>query len=485
MDIFLLILRLLLASLFTVAALAKVADIRGSARAMAGFGVPASLSTLFSVSLVIAEILIAAFLLIPGYAFYGAAGAAFLLIIFTVSMAWHYFRGNDQDCHCFGQLVKEPVGLQSIIRNTVLLILSVFLVYRGFAGQGTELDTLTREDVVLVLLVLVAILLAIAVSSLFKVISDQKDMVRRLVDIESMAFENGAVHRENAGNPNDGLPIGAFFPNFSLADTNGEICTRSSLTAAGKPILAFFVSPTCIPCKSMLADFDDWFEKLCEKLTVVFISNGRPIENLEKFGGSVEKTILLQKDRELSDAAHTRWTPSAVLVAQDGRIASRTAAGDIAIRSLIAEIEANDIKSLPFLRSDNDGPDGKLGQKLPDFVDTDVDGRKLSGESLIGKPTLFVFWSSGCSFCRDLREEMIAWSRSASNGDPRLVVYSDSNAIEEFKGFEGLVVEDGSYDTARKLGMHGTPSAILVDKNGIIISEVAVGAPNIRAILDK
>jgi len=44
---------------------------------------------------------------------------------------------------------------------------------------------------------------------------------------------------------------------------------------------------------------------------------------------------------------------------------------------------------------------------------------------------------------------------------------------------------DKEYETALKLGMYGTPSAVLVNENGRIVSETATGAPQIWALLGK
>ena len=47
------------------------------------------------------------------------------------------------------------------------------------------------------------------------------------------------------------------------------------------------------------------------------------------------------------------------------------------------------------------------------------------------------------------------------------------------------VVLDKGYKTAAKMGMFGTPSAVLIDENGIIATETAVGASNIWALLGR
>ena len=52
-------------------------------------------------------------------------------------------------------------------------------------------------------------------------------------------------------------------------------------------------------------------------------------------------------------------------------------------------------------------------------------------------------------------------------------------------GFKSPVVLDERYRVAETLGMFGTPSAVLVNENGVIITETGVGASNIWALIGR
>jgi len=52
-------------------------------------------------------------------------------------------------------------------------------------------------------------------------------------------------------------------------------------------------------------------------------------------------------------------------------------------------------------------------------------------------------------------------------------------------GLNAPVVLDAGYKIAGTLGMFGTPSAVLVDESGTIITETAMGASNIWALIGK
>jgi len=484
MELGILILRSSIAAVFAVAAIAKLTDIKGSAKAMSGFGIPDALAVPFSIGLVIVELTLAMMLLIVRTSWFGAIGAALVLLIFTVVMAYHYFNGNVQDCHCFGQLAKEPVGVASIIRNAVLLVITFFIIARGASGQGTELISATKEDVSIILLTAIAIMMAIALIALRKLVLGQSGLAKRIDLIETIGIEGREVSREDAGNPNDGLPIGAKLPFFVLQDTAGERYNPAKLLVSGKPLLMFFVSPKCGPCQAMAEEFDNWNERLSEKATVVFVSSGKALTNLEKFGAADDKLILLQNENELAEAMFAKWTPSAVIVDPDGRIASGTAAGDEAMRKLIQSFESTD-SPVELAKATTTGTANSklIGKPLPHFQDELLDGDKLTPSSIQGKAVLMTFWSRTCPFCMEMRDDLIEWVSNPESDDPEIIIFSDDDDLgTEFKG---KVVVDPEYTTAGKLGMQGTPSAILVNKDGIVISETAVGAPNIRALIGR
>src|SRR5436190_7971658 len=100
-DTVLIAARLGLAAVFVVAALAKLADLPGSRRALEDFGVPSGLVPAGAVALPICE-LIAAVLLIPAStARAGAVLAVVLLLAFIAGIAAALRRGKTPECHCF------------------------------------------------------------------------------------------------------------------------------------------------------------------------------------------------------------------------------------------------------------------------------------------------------------------------------------------------------------------------------------------------
>jgi uncharacterized membrane protein YphA (DoxX/SURF4 family) len=169
MELFLLILRLALAAVFGTAGIAKLFDPAGSAKAAADFGVPPLFTRTVAYMLPAAELLIAGSLLFVQFSWFGAIGAAGLLLVFTIGMLVQLAKGNAPDCHCFGQIHSEPVGKASIARNVAFLLLAAFLVISGKDRQGINFLT-SNQDVMLLSLGLgVIVLLAIAVTLLKRI----------------------------------------------------------------------------------------------------------------------------------------------------------------------------------------------------------------------------------------------------------------------------------------------------------------------------
>lgn len=488
MEILLLLLRLSLFGIFALAGIAKFLDLQGSEKAFKGFGVPDKLAKPFSIALSVFEILIAGLFLSVETAWFGAIGAAALLLLFIGQMIYQMAKGNTPDCHCFGQLHSAPVGKISIVRNIGFGALAMFLVSRGREGQGMSLAD-PKLDAMQLAFIIVFVGFLIAVIFYLKKISEQQTQIMRRIELmELVARDGGAVEREDAGHPHEGLPIGAVMPDFELPDLDGGAVSLANLRAAEKPTLFFYVSPTCNPCKALVPEFEQWQTELDGKVNFVFVSNGRPDDNREKFGGDNSKLILIQKDRELADSVKAKWTPTAVLMDSSGRIASHAAAGDTAIRSLVDQIKADDLNRefAHFANLDGHTHANKIGESIPQFSLRDIKGNEINADYFKNKPTLVTFWSQGCPYCLEMMDELREWDRVKGQDQPNLLVFSDGDkeAHEKFD-LDSPIVFDEGHKTSTGFGMFGTPSAVLVNKDGRIVSETAVGAPDIWALVGK
>ncbi len=487
MEIILLLIRLFLFGIFVVAGIGKLLDLEGSKKAVKDFGVPKDLAKPISVALPIAEIVIAFFLLATVTARIGAFGAFFLLAIFVGGMIRQMHLGNAPDCHCFGQIHSEPVSAKSLIRNIVFAGLALIVL---IFGGGIGLTELANETILQMFVGTgILILLAAAVFYLKK-ISEQQTLIIRRIELLELIGNDGTreTKREEIHAPHDGLPIGAPAPDFQLPDINGKIVSFEHLLMSGKPSLFFFVSPSCIPCQALLPEIEIWQKELESRVNFVFISSGAAAENVEKFSDGSSKTILLQKDKEVSGLFYAPWTPTAIFINEDGNIASRPAAGDDAIFELVGKIKsAEENEKFFYVHNGNSlGKRPKLGMQIPEFSIKDLKGNAVTDEDLRGKQTLVTFFGPECPHCVEMHDDLRDWENKKTADQPELVIFSygDKEKHQKFNLSSPILLEKG-YKTAAKFGMHGTPSAVLVDEDGIIISETAIGAQQIWALVGK
>lgn len=331
-------------------------------------------------------------------------------------------------------------------------------------------------------------LLAVVVFYLKKISEQQTQIMRRIEILEVTALDGGReVLREDVKPPTNGLPIGAPAPDFALPDVNGKQIPFENLLMHTKPMIFLFVSPTCKPCAALLPEIETWQAELKGKLNFIFVSSGNVKDNLDKFAGNTLKQVLLQNDREVALKFGAEWTPTAVLVNNDGTIASRTAVGDKAIRELIEAVKLQiDNAEILLIGDENDELTGKLGDDLPEFFENDINEKLVASEDLRGKKTLIAFWSLTCGYCQQMLGELQDWDKTKGADEPNLLLLSEGKPEPHRElNLRSPIILDNERTISAELGMSGTPSAVLINEHGKIVSETAVGAEKIWTLLGK
>jgi thiol-disulfide isomerase/thioredoxin/uncharacterized membrane protein YphA (DoxX/SURF4 family) len=504
MEIVLLIARLILAVVFGVAGIAKAVDRDGTRKALIGFGATEKLAASLWWGLPFAEILVAVALLPITTAWFGGVGALTLLLIFTVGIAVNLARGQSPDCHCFGQLHSEPVSGATVARNVALAAVAGFIVVRGkddpgLSALGWVAELNAGEAVNLVIGTAAIALLTTAVVYLRRVIGQQSAMLEKIEAMKKLIDEDYAepepIKREDALPPVEGLPVGAYASNFSLASVSGEQVTLESLLEHGKPTLLLFVSPNCSPCKTLLPVVRVWERDYGEHLMIAVISKGDLNETQNRIAKYGASRLLLQGDSDVAEEYQAKWTPAAVLIGRDGRIASQMTAGEDAIRALVTHTIAT-IDLHPSTRTEN-RTNGyrpqvrvgnslfKVGEPAPRFSLPDLQGNTVNLSDLLGADTLLLFWNSGCRFCQAMSDDLIRWEENRPKSAPRLVFIS-SGESKDVRGssekFKSQFLYDPEFDIGPMFGTNSTPSAILIDAEGRIASSLAKGENNILAL---
>jgi protein-disulfide isomerase len=116
----------------------------------------------------------------------------------------------------------------------------------------------------------------------------------------------------------------------------------------------------------------------------------------------------------------------------------------------------------------------------------DLEGHQFDLESMRGQETALIFWNPGCGFCSRMLDDIKAWESSKPESAPALVFVS-TGAVDanQRQGLTSPVLLDQGFKAGRSFGASGTPSAVLVDADGKIASQVAVGAPGVFGLLGR
>src|SRR5687768_2097293 len=204
MDTAVLVLRLALAAVFLVAAVGKLADLRGSRAALVDFGLPSRVAAVAGALLPLAELTIAVALIPAGSARWGAGGALVLLASFVGGIARALSQGRAPDCHCFGQIHSAPAGWSALARNVVLAAVAVTILWKG-PGPAVGAWLSARSGLELLATTTATAAAALALLALL------------------LWTDNRRLRRELAGAPRErGLPVGVPAPPFALPDAEGQ-----------------------------------------------------------------------------------------------------------------------------------------------------------------------------------------------------------------------------------------------------------------------
>jgi peroxiredoxin len=506
LDGLLLLARLVLAGVFLVAALAKLTDRNGSRKTMVDFGLPSVLSTPLGVLLPLAELAVAITLLPAMTAWWGAASALAVLALFVAGIVVNLARGRRPECHCFGQIASKPISWRTLVRNGMLSAVAGLIVWQGpqavgpsavaWLGWLAPLEALSLGFGIVGLVLLIGIVWLLV--QLWQLIGR---LLLRVDDLEahlpsSVSAGNPALVVAPPAEP--GLPVGSPAPTFRLDGLYGEMLTLDALRAAGKPVVLVFANPDCGPCNALMPDVGRWQRDYGTAFAVSVISQGSVEANQGKTAEYGLTSVLLQHNYEVSQAFQASGSPSAVLVRPDGTIGSPVAAGADAIRALVTKVTGGDLQ-LPIVQAngyhhDQNGhahvhtpqaerASARIGEHAPALKLPDLNGTMVDLEDFRGSRTLVLFWNPSCGYCQQMLGDLKEFEAKPLQGAPKLLAVSTGSVeANEAMGLRAHVLLDASFKTALNFGATGTPSAVLVDEEGRISSEVALGAPAVLAL---
>lgn len=322
-------------------------------------------------------------------------------------------------------------------------------------------------------------------------------LLLRLDQVEEQLREQGILVGDQAKSFR-GLPPGTVLNDFALPTLTGETMTLSQWR--GKSVLLIFFNPLCSFCRGMLP-----------ALGALPLTDGSPIpliittgdleENRRLFAEHrLQFPVLLEEQGGIASLYRVNSTPVGYLVDENGRTVGELASGAEALLAL-ARTSGGEValpkeshlpkterlqRTTPSVARSRIVRDGlKAGTRAPDFTLPGLDGTELSLQAYRGKPVLLVFSDPSCGPCRELAPKLEDLHRRRADLQMIMIsrgdVESNRCEIKEFDLTFPVVIQR-HWEVSRAYGMFATPIGYLVDEDGILVADVAVGAGAILSL---
>lgn len=301
---------LAVAVVLVVSAAAKFRDPASVDQAFEQLRVPAALGRPWVKRVVPwAEVVLAVGLIaLPSsWAAVAAAGTTVLFCSYTWLIVRAWRAPVDADCHCFGSLATGRVTGWTVLRNALLVALSLAAIADAV---GAAPVLLRLADVGVLAWVCGAALVGLLV---FTIVHEPADAVGP----GASEFDDEEYVR---------LPI----PYSRVTTAAGDQVTLRQLARQGAQLLVH-VSATCGACRSVIEALPGWQASMPEVRVrpVVWEGGAQP----SSFGPLAEH-VLVDTDNAMS-VLEMHGTPSAVLLGADGLVAGGPVAGSGAIAELV------------------------------------------------------------------------------------------------------------------------------------------------------
>lgn len=161
------------------------------------------------------------------------------------------------------------------------------------------------------------------------------------------------------------------------------------------------------------------------------------------------------------------------LVRQNGRLISR-------LETLERRLDG---VSSPADPHRNGGP---RGPAAPEFRLRDVTGAWFELPDLRGQQTVLLFLDADDPAHATMLDRVQGWERSRPAGGPTIVVVARGRANDEERlGLSSLVLLDDAGELRHAFGVEDAPSAVLLDEDNRVASEVLVGPDAIVELTER
>jgi peroxiredoxin len=322
---------------------------------------------------------------------------------------------------------------------------------------------------------------------------------RILLRLEAIERRLAACPAEQRRAP-EGLPLATSAPEFELPDLTGQRHKLSEFR--GRDVLLIFFNPKCGFCTKIAADLAALpIDGTNGRAVPVGVTTGNAEANrrlVEQHG--IRCVVLLQKEMEVASQYRAQGTPMGYRIDAEGKFASELAVGAEPLLQLAAapfgRVPAG---RAPGATSKHKLPDSslarsrlnrnglKVGATAPDFRLARIDAGELSLSDLRGERVLLVFSDPDCGPCDELAPRLQELHLLRPDLQVLAISRRDFHATRAKSESLGLTypfVMQKQWEISLKYGMFATPIGYLIDEQGVLLSDVAVGVEPILALAD-
>lgn len=296
----------------------------------------------------------------------------------------------------------------------------------------------------------------------------------RLNDVETAMYS----HRE----PEEAVP--ALATRFHLPGVAGNLVSLERILSLGKPVLLVFTDPHGETGKSLLATIGSWQDRHQAPITAVGIApvNSARSASMSLPAGITDFLFPDEHQRVARDFGVV-LTPAVVLIRPNGALAGTPIVGVRGIQTMLESLAgaAAEAARLREERIQSDVPE--MGSRaplvlLPDL--NDIDQEVVTANT----PHVLLFWSPDCGYCDQLVPDLHTLESAPPKGLPPItLVARGSEAANRAQGFSSRTLLDHDLSASTAFGVFGTPAAVIVNGDGIVISPIARGIRGVRELL--
>jgi peroxiredoxin len=297
-----------------------------------------------------------------------------------------------------------------------------------------------------------------------------------------------------------GLQIGTEFPPFTLPNLAGDRVSLKSFR--GKRVLLVHWSPQCGFCDLIapdLARLRPHFERRGVQLLLLAYGDAEANRNLDEEHG-LKCPILLYKNAKIPQPLENLGTPSAYLLDAEGRVAKPLAVGSEKVPALaeqaLKEQAGTESESKPLpgqrpLTASRILRDGlKAGTPAPIFTLPDMHGQNVSLKDFRGRQVLLIFSDPHCGPCNQVAPELARFHRQHGNNGLSMIMVGRGDIEENRKKTEQFgvnfpVLIQEKWRLSKEYGIFSTPVAFLIDAEGVITKDVAIGPDAIMVLAEE